>query len=102
MTDLTSATSTTIMAPIQEVWQALTTPDLIGRVVLRRPDRDRLEAWEPDRPPRRMAWSAVRGQRDDRNVEPPELLVHTHWSDLSGTPGQPGALSGGHLGIETA
>ena len=31
-------------------------------------------------------------------IEPPHLLVHTHWSDLSGKPDSPRALPGGHVG----
>ena len=89
MTDLTTATSTTIRAPIQEVWQALTTPDLIERWFFGvQTETD----WRPGSPiVHRGAWQ---GQRyEDKGtivrVEPPELLVHTHWSDLSGTPDSP-------------
>ncbi len=89
MTDLTTATSTTIRAPIQEVWQALTTPDLIERWFFGvQTETD----WRPGSPiVHRGEWQ---GQRyEDKGtivrVEPPELLVHTHWSDLSGTPDSP-------------
>ena len=36
-----------------------------------------------------MAGQAVRGQGEILRIEPPTLLVHTHWSDVSGLPDAP-------------
>lgn len=87
MTDL--RTSTTIEAPIRTVWEAITTPELIKQWFF---GVDTETDWSPGSP------IVHRGEWQDRpyedtgrivRVDPPTLLVHTHWSDLSGLPDEP-------------
>jgi uncharacterized protein YndB with AHSA1/START domain len=89
VTDLTSTNEITIDAPIDEVWTAITTPDLIKRWFL---GVDTETTWEVGAP------IVHRGQYqgkpyEDRGVvvrfEPPHVLVHTHWSEVSGHPDAP-------------
>ena len=89
MTDLSASASTTIDAPIREVWRALTTPDMIKRWFF---GVETETDWRPGSPiVHRGEWQGK--PYEDKGtivrVEPPELLVHTHWSDLSETPDSP-------------
>ena len=89
MSDLTATSSIAIRAPIQEVWNALTTPDLIKKWFF---GVDTETDWKVGSP------LIHRGQYQGRpyqakgeivRFDPPELLVHTHWSELSGKPDSP-------------
>lgn len=89
MTDLRTSTSTTIEAPAEEVWDALTTPELIKRWFF---GVDTETDWQPGSPiVHRGEWQGKPYEDKGEIVrnEPPTLLVHTHWSDLSGTPDNP-------------
>jgi uncharacterized protein YndB with AHSA1/START domain len=89
MTDLTSSTSTTIDAPAQEVWAALTTPETIKRWFF---GVDTETDWTPGSPiVHRGEWQGrpYEDKGEIVRIEPPRLLVHTHWSDLSGKPDSP-------------
>jgi uncharacterized protein YndB with AHSA1/START domain len=87
--DLSTWSSVTIEAPVEDVWQAITTPDVIRRWFL---GVETESDWE-------VGGSLVhRGEYQGRPyedkgeivaIEPPRLLVHTHWSDVSGTPDRP-------------
>jgi uncharacterized protein YndB with AHSA1/START domain len=82
--DVTTETSIRVAAPIQAVWDALTTPELIERWFFGvRTETD----WK--------VGSAIvhRGEYQGKpyedkgtilEVEPPRRLVHTHWSPVSG------------------
>jgi len=89
MSDIGASSSITIDATIEEVWKALTTPELIKEWFF---GVDTESDWE--------AGSSVvhRGEwqgkpYEDRGeilkIDPPRLLVHTHWSDLLGLPDRP-------------
>jgi uncharacterized protein YndB with AHSA1/START domain len=88
MTDITTKTSIEIDAPIERVWHALTTPEEIRRWFF---GVETESEW-------RAGSSIVhRGEYQGRpyedkgeivEIEPPTLLVHTHWSDMSGLPDQ--------------
>ena len=89
MTDLTSAASIAIGAPIDDVWAAITTPDQIEKWFF---GVETESDWE--------VGSAIvhRGEWQGKpyvdkgeilRIDPPKLLVHTHWSDVSGTPDAP-------------
>lgn len=86
MTDLTTARSVRIDAPVERVWEALTTPDLIERWFFGvRTETD----WTPGSPiVHRGEWQGRPYEDKGRivRIEPPTLLVHTHWSAMSGTP----------------
>jgi uncharacterized protein YndB with AHSA1/START domain len=78
-----------ISVPIETVWEAITAPDVIKRWFF---GVDTLTDWK--------VGSAIvhRGEYQGRpyedrgtilEIEPPRLLVHTHWSPVSGLPDVP-------------
>jgi uncharacterized protein YndB with AHSA1/START domain len=89
MTDLSLTSSITIDAPIEDVWKAVTTPALIKQWFF---GVDTETDWQ-------VGGTLVhRGEYQGKPYEdrgeilqfdPPKLLVHTHWSDLSGKPDSP-------------
>jgi uncharacterized protein YndB with AHSA1/START domain len=90
MSDLTTHHSITIDAPPERVWEALTTP---AQIKLWFFGVDTESDW------RRGSQLVHRGEYQGRpyqdkgeivRIEPPTLLVHTHWSDVSGLPDEPG------------
>jgi uncharacterized protein YndB with AHSA1/START domain len=89
MDDLNTSVSATIHAPVQEVWRALTTPETTKRWFF---GVETETDWTPG------SSIVHRGEYQGKpyvdkgkivRFEPPELLVHTHWSDLSVTPDGP-------------
>jgi uncharacterized protein YndB with AHSA1/START domain len=86
MTDLTSAASIAIDAPIDDVWAAITTPDTIEKWFFGvRTESD----WEVGGPiVHRGEWQGKPyvDKGEILRIDAPKLLVHTHWSDVSGTP----------------
>ena len=81
--------SVTIRAPIEEVWNALTTPELIKRWFF---GVDTETDWQVGSPlVHRGEWQGK--PYEDRGTilrfEPPTLLVHSHWSPASGLPDRP-------------
>ena len=89
MIDLRTTASVTIGVPIEDVWNALTTPDLIKEWFF---GVDTESDW-------RVGSSLVhRGEwqgtpYEDKGTisrfEPPTLLMHSHWSPASGLPDRP-------------
>ena len=89
MTDLSTSTSTTIDAPAKEVWEAVTTPEVIKQWFF---GVDTETDWTPGSPiVHRGEWQGKPyvDKGEIVRFDPPELLVHTHWSDLSGKPDSP-------------
>jgi uncharacterized protein YndB with AHSA1/START domain len=89
MTDITTESSTTIDAPIEEVWRALTTPDVFKEWFF---GVDTETDWEVGSPLIHRGEYQGRPYEDKGQIlrfDPPKRLVHTHWSDLSGTPDEP-------------
>lgn len=89
MEDISSEQSVRIGAPIAEVWKAVTTPDLIKQWFF---GVDTRSTWEVGSPLVHSGeWQGE--PYEDRGtivrIEPPTLLVHTHWSPLSGLPDRP-------------
>lgn len=87
--DLRTQVSIAIDAPAAKVWEALTTPDLIKRWFF---GVDTETDWAEGSP------IAHRGEYQGRpyedrgtivKVEPGRLLVHTHWSPVSGLADRP-------------
>jgi uncharacterized protein YndB with AHSA1/START domain len=89
MTDLGTKSSITIDASAERVWDALTTPALIKEWFFGvETDTD----WKPGST--LVHRGTYQGEPyEDKGeiirIEPPRLLVHTHWSDVSGVPDLP-------------
>ena len=89
MKELGASSSITIGAPIDEVWKAITTPELIKQWFF---GVDTESDWEPGGPLiHRGEWQGnpYVDKGEILRIEPPTLLVHTHWSDVSGLPDAP-------------
>jgi uncharacterized protein YndB with AHSA1/START domain len=89
VTDLSTSASTTIEAPPEEVWEALTTPDLIEKWFFGvRTETD----WKVGSPIVHTGEWQGKPYVDKGEIvrfDPPKVLVHTHWSELSGVPDEP-------------
>jgi uncharacterized protein YndB with AHSA1/START domain len=87
--DLIAKASTTIDAPIERVWDALTNPDLIKQFMF---GTDAVSYWKVGGP---IVWKGVwQGKPyEDRGkilvMEAPHLLKYSHFSPLSGAPDVP-------------
>jgi uncharacterized protein YndB with AHSA1/START domain len=89
MTDIAAESSTTIDAPIEEVWRALTTPDVIKEWFF---GVDTETDWRVGSPLIHRGEYQGKPYEDKGEIvrfDPPKRLVHTHWSDISGTPDEP-------------
>ena len=89
MNELGATSSITIAAPIDEVWKAITTPELIKQWFF---GVDTESDWKPGSPLiHRGEWQGK--PYVDKGVivriDPPTVLVHTHWSDVSSVPDRP-------------
>lgn len=88
-TDLTCEHSITIAVPARAVWDALTTPEVIKRWFF---GVDTVTDWAEGSPVVHSGTWQDRPYEDKGTIvrfEPPRLLVHTHWSALSGLPDRP-------------
>src|SRR5437870_11780617 len=89
MIDLGTKTSVIIRAPIEDVWDALTTPELIKRWFF---GVDTETDWQVGSPlVHRGEWQG-KPYEDTGTIlrfEPPSLLVHSHRSPASGVPDRP-------------
>ncbi len=89
MIDLGTTTSVTIRVPIEEVWKAITTPDLIKRWFF---GVDTETDWQVGSAlVHRGEWQG-KPYEDTGTIlrsEPPTTLVHSHWSPASGLPDRP-------------
>ena len=89
MNELGAGGSITIAAPIDEVWQAITTPELIKQWFF---GVDTESDWKPgSHLIHRGEWQGKPyvDKGEILKIEPPALLVHTHWSEVSGVPDAP-------------
>ena len=81
--------SITIQAPAEKVWAALTTPALIKQWFF---GVDTLTDWKVGSPiVHKGAWNG-KPYEDKGTIlkfEPPNRLVHNHWSPMSGRPDRP-------------
>jgi uncharacterized protein YndB with AHSA1/START domain len=86
MGELGASSSIVIDAPVHEVWRAITTPEMIKRWFF---GVDTESEWTSGSPlVHRGEWQGKPYEDKGRivRIEPPTLLVHTHWSELSGLP----------------
>jgi len=87
--DLVAKASTTIDAPIERVWDALTNPELIKQFMF---GTEAVSDWKVGSP---IVWKGVwQGKPyEDKGtilkIEPPHLLQYSHFSPLSGVPDLP-------------
>jgi uncharacterized protein YndB with AHSA1/START domain len=89
MNDLRTEESLTIQVPIEKVWEALTTPEVIKRWFF---GVDTLTDWRVGTPIIHKGDYQGRTYEDRGTIleiEPPRLLVHSHWSPVSGRPDVP-------------
>jgi uncharacterized protein YndB with AHSA1/START domain len=89
MSDPGATSSITINASIEEVWKAITTPELIKQWFF---GVDTESDWKVGSPLVHTGeWQGKPyvDKGEIVRIEPPRLLVHTHWSDLSGKPDSP-------------
>jgi uncharacterized protein YndB with AHSA1/START domain len=89
MSELTSSGTVTIDAPVDAVWAAITTPATIKEWFF---GVDTESDWEVgSQLVHRGEWQGkpYEDKGEIVRIDPPELLVHTHWSDVSGTPDAP-------------
>jgi uncharacterized protein YndB with AHSA1/START domain len=87
--DLRTEDSITVDAPIARVWEALTTPELIKRWFF---GVDTSTDWRAGSPIVHRGEYRGKPYEDKGNIlqiEPPRLLVHSHWSPMSGLPDTP-------------
>src|SRR5262245_3708623 len=89
MNELTTETSVTIDAAMDDVWKALTTPSAIEQWFFGvRTETD----WLPGSSIVHTGELQGRPYQDRGTIlriEPPTLLVHTHWSPVSGLSDEP-------------
>jgi uncharacterized protein YndB with AHSA1/START domain len=88
-TDLATTTAVTIDAPIEDVWAAITTPERIKEWFF---GVDTRSDWKPGSELVHTGEWEGRPYSDKGTIvriEPPHLLEHTHWSDVSGLPDEP-------------
>jgi uncharacterized protein YndB with AHSA1/START domain len=88
-TDLNASASVEIQAPPTDVWRALTTPSLIKQWFFG--VETRTDWMEGSEIVHTGEWQG-KPYVDKGTIvrfEPETLLVHTHWSDLSGLPDRP-------------
>jgi uncharacterized protein YndB with AHSA1/START domain len=88
-TDGRSEASIAIDAPVEKVWEALTTPDVIKRWFF---GVDTETDWTEGGPIVHRGEYQGEPYEDKGTilkVEPPRRLVHTHWSPVSGLPDSP-------------
>lgn len=88
-TGITTEHSVTIAAPAARVWEALTTPELIREWFF---GVDTESDWAEGGPIVHRGEYQGKPYEDKGTIlriEPERLLVHTHWSSVSGLPDQP-------------
>src|SRR5918996_5056483 len=89
MRDISTSTSITIDAPAEEVWKALTTPELIKQWFFGVDTRSDWKVGSKLVHTGEWQGKPYEDKGEILKIEPPRLLVHTHWSPLSGLPDSP-------------
>jgi uncharacterized protein YndB with AHSA1/START domain len=87
--DLETTSSIAINAPAARVWKALTTPELIKQWFF---GVDTVTDWNVGGPIVHSGEYQGKPYEDKGSIlrfEPPRLLVHSHWSPLSGVADRP-------------
>jgi uncharacterized protein YndB with AHSA1/START domain len=87
--DLASSTSIVIDAPVDRVWEALTTPERIKEWFF---GVDTISDWRPGGSLVHRGEYRGKPYEDKGTIEaidPPRRLIHSHWSPVSGLPDRP-------------
>jgi uncharacterized protein YndB with AHSA1/START domain len=88
-TDISTSSSVALDASVDDVWGAITTPETIKQWFF---GVDTETDWKQGSPIVHTGeWQGKPyvDKGEIVRIEPPHVLVHTHWSDLSGTPDSP-------------
>jgi uncharacterized protein YndB with AHSA1/START domain len=88
-TDISTSSSVAIDASVDDVWRAITTPELIKQWFF---GVDTETDWKQGSPIVHTGeWQGkpYADKGEIVRIEPRHVLVHTHWSDLTGTPDSP-------------
>lgn len=88
-TDISTSSSVAIDASVDDVWRAITTPEKIKQWFF---GVDTETDWKQGSPIVHTGeWQGKPyvDKGEIVRIEPRHVLVHTHWSDLSGTPDSP-------------
>jgi uncharacterized protein YndB with AHSA1/START domain len=86
---LNAESSITINAPAEKVWEALTTPKIIKDWFF---GVDTRTDWKPGSTiVHKGTWEGKPYEDKGKilEIKPPQLLVHSHWSEFSGLPDSP-------------
>ena len=89
MSDLHTSSTIRVGASADEVWKALTTPDLIKQWFF---GVETMADWKVGGAlVHRGEWQGkpYEDKGEILQIDPPRLLVHTHWSGFSGQPDRP-------------
>ena len=89
MSELDLRESITIHASIEEVWKAVTTPEVIKRWFFGVDTESEWKVGSPLVHRGEYQGKPYQDKGESLRFEPPELFVHTHWSEVSGTPDSP-------------
>ena len=88
-TDISTSSSVAIDASVDEVWRAITTPEVIKRWFFGVHTESDWKQGSPIVHTGEWQGEPYVDKGEIVRIEPPHVLVHTHWSDLSGTPDSP-------------
>jgi uncharacterized protein YndB with AHSA1/START domain len=89
MDDIRLTTSVTIDAPVERVWEALTTPEQIKGWFFGVDTESDWKAGGTLTHTGEWQGTPYADKGEILRIQPPTLLVHTHWSDVSGLPDEP-------------
>lgn len=87
--DLSTWSSVTIESSIHDVWDAITTPEMIRQWFFGVETESDWRVGSPLVHRGEYQGKPYEDKGEIVTIEPPRLLVHTHWSDVSGTPDRP-------------
>jgi len=82
-------TSTTVDAPINDVWRAITTPSVIKQWFFGVHTESHWTVGSPLVHTGEYQGKPYVDKGEILRIEPPRLLEHSHWSEVSGKPDRP-------------
>ena len=88
-TDISTSSSVAIDASVDDVWRAIMTPETIKQWFFGVETETEWAQGSPIVHTGEWEGKPYVDKGEIVRIEPPHVLVHTHWSDLSGTPDSP-------------